>query len=534
MPVDVTMPKLSDTMEEGKILKWLKHPGDHVAIGEIIAEVETDKANMELEAYDEGTLAEVRVPEGESAPVGAVIAVLAAPGDGVAARPAAGAGKAAAPAEKAAPSGRAAPRARGEPRRRRVREGLAPRPPHRAGARPRPGTGYRYRPRRTDRAEGRRGGARRTRRTATRAGEAGGARRAAPGGGKPRRALAHPAHHRQAHGRIEARDPALLRLDRDRDGRGGAPEGGARRARGRVRGPHLHARRAEGGGARAHARARAERVLRRRRDGAAPGGQRGRGDGGGRRPRRAGGPPLRPRAARGDRAPGARAPRAGAQRALRVGRPDRRHLHALQPRHAAGHGVRSGDQPAAGGHPGRGHDPRDAGRARGPDRPRAEDDGHRLVRSPHHRRHARRALPPRAEGAAREPARARPVTDAADYDLIVLGAGPGGYVEAIRAAQLGLRTAVVERDRPGGVCGNWGCIPSKAILADAALFAELKGGARRGILADNLRVDYARVIARSREVADRQAKGVEFLFKKNRIAYHHGTGRLVRGGVAVG
>jgi len=99
MPVDVTMPKLSDTMEEGKILKWLKHPGDRVAIGEIIAEVETDKANMELEAYDEGTLAEVRVPEGESAPVGAVIAVLAAPGDGVAARPAAGAGKAAAAAE---------------------------------------------------------------------------------------------------------------------------------------------------------------------------------------------------------------------------------------------------------------------------------------------------------------------------------------------------------------------------------------------------------------------------------------------------
>ncbi len=65
---DVTMPKLSDTMEEGKILKWLKHPGERVAIGEIIAEVETDKANMELEAYDEGTLAEVRVREGESAP----------------------------------------------------------------------------------------------------------------------------------------------------------------------------------------------------------------------------------------------------------------------------------------------------------------------------------------------------------------------------------------------------------------------------------------------------------------------------------
>jgi len=125
------------------------------------------------------------------------------------------------------------------------------------------------------------------------------------------------------------------------------------------------------------------------------------------------------------------------------------------------------------------------------------------------------------------------VSGAGDYDLVVLGAGPGGYVAAIRAAQLGLRTAVVERDRPGGVCGNWGCIPSKAILADAALFAEMRGGARRGILADNLRVDYARVIARSREVADRQAKGVEFLFKKNGIAYHHGAGRLERGGVAV-
>src|SRR3989442_10414405 len=81
MPVDVTMPKLSDTMEEGKILRWVKQPGDRIAIGEIIAEVETDKANMELEAYDEGVLAEVRVAEGQSAPVGAVIAVLAEPGE---------------------------------------------------------------------------------------------------------------------------------------------------------------------------------------------------------------------------------------------------------------------------------------------------------------------------------------------------------------------------------------------------------------------------------------------------------------------
>src|SRR5262249_3752746 len=76
MPPDVLMPKLSDTMEEGKILRWLKQRGDRVAIGDVIAEVETDKANMELEAFDEGVLAEIRTPEGESAPVGAVIAVL--------------------------------------------------------------------------------------------------------------------------------------------------------------------------------------------------------------------------------------------------------------------------------------------------------------------------------------------------------------------------------------------------------------------------------------------------------------------------
>jgi dihydrolipoyl dehydrogenase len=119
------------------------------------------------------------------------------------------------------------------------------------------------------------------------------------------------------------------------------------------------------------------------------------------------------------------------------------------------------------------------------------------------------------------------------YDLVVLGAGPGGYVAAIRAAQLGLRTAVVERDSPGGVCGNWGCIPSKALLTDAALFAEMKAASSRGLVAKGLEVDYARVVARSREVADRQAKGVAFLFRKNRVDYHHGVGRLAKGAVVV-
>ncbi|MFN8545668.1 MAG: dihydrolipoamide acetyltransferase family protein [Candidatus Binatia bacterium] len=84
MPIDVTMPKLSDTMEEGKVLRWLKHVGDRVSPGAVLAEVETDKAEMELEAYDEGVLAEVRVGEGESAPVGAVIAVLSTAGEALA------------------------------------------------------------------------------------------------------------------------------------------------------------------------------------------------------------------------------------------------------------------------------------------------------------------------------------------------------------------------------------------------------------------------------------------------------------------
>lgn len=121
----------------------------------------------------------------------------------------------------------------------------------------------------------------------------------------------------------------------------------------------------------------------------------------------------------------------------------------------------------------------------------------------------------------------------AGYDLVVVGAGPGGYVAAVRAAQLGLRTAVVEMDRPGGVCGNWGCIPSKALLADAELYADMRAAAARGLVADGLRVDYGRVVARSRGVAERQAKGVEFLFKKNGIASVAGRARLAEGGVDV-
>ncbi len=112
------------------------------------------------------------------------------------------------------------------------------------------------------------------------------------------------------------------------------------------------------------------------------------------------------------------------------------------------------------------------------------------------------------------------------YDLVVIGAGPGGYVAAIRAAQLGLTVAVVEKERAGGVCLNWGCIPSKAILSSAEMYESLKESEHFGIKVQGLSYDYGQVITRSREVAGRLAKGVEFLLKKNKIPLLSGTGRL--------
>jgi dihydrolipoamide dehydrogenase len=113
------------------------------------------------------------------------------------------------------------------------------------------------------------------------------------------------------------------------------------------------------------------------------------------------------------------------------------------------------------------------------------------------------------------------------HDVVVLGGGPGGYVAAIRAAQLGLKTAVVEKDNLGGICLNWGCIPTKALLKNAehARIGRTEG-AEWGILYDNLRFDFERVIARSREISARIVKGVEFLMKKNKIEVIRGTGAL--------
>ncbi len=114
------------------------------------------------------------------------------------------------------------------------------------------------------------------------------------------------------------------------------------------------------------------------------------------------------------------------------------------------------------------------------------------------------------------------------YDLVVVGGGPGGYVAAIRAAQLGLRVAVVEREHLGGICANWGCIPTKALLHSAELFAAVKKGADHGIVCDGLRFDYGKAIASSRKVADGQQRGVAMLFKKNKIEHIAGSATVQR------
>jgi dihydrolipoamide dehydrogenase len=112
------------------------------------------------------------------------------------------------------------------------------------------------------------------------------------------------------------------------------------------------------------------------------------------------------------------------------------------------------------------------------------------------------------------------------FDVVVVGSGPGGYVAAIRAAQLGLSVAAVEDDRPGGVCLNWGCIPTKALLRNAEVVYLVQHADRFGIKVDNVRPDYGEAVKRSRGVADRMAKGVEFLFRKNKITLVPGTGVL--------
>ncbi|MCB2058184.1 MAG: dihydrolipoyl dehydrogenase [Novosphingobium sp.] len=112
------------------------------------------------------------------------------------------------------------------------------------------------------------------------------------------------------------------------------------------------------------------------------------------------------------------------------------------------------------------------------------------------------------------------------YDVIVLGSGPGGYVAAIRCAQLGLKTAIVERENLGGICLNWGCIPTKALLRSAEVLHNMKHAAAYGLAADNIRADLEAVVKRSRGVAKQLNQGVTHLMKKNKIAVHMGSGVL--------
>ena len=113
------------------------------------------------------------------------------------------------------------------------------------------------------------------------------------------------------------------------------------------------------------------------------------------------------------------------------------------------------------------------------------------------------------------------------FDLVVLGGGPGGYVAAIRASQLGMKVACVERDKLGGICLNWGCIPSKALLKSAEVMWEFKQSKEYGISCDNLKVDFKKVIKRSRDAADRLSRGVEYLFKKNKVEKIGGVGKFI-------
>ena len=113
-----------------------------------------------------------------------------------------------------------------------------------------------------------------------------------------------------------------------------------------------------------------------------------------------------------------------------------------------------------------------------------------------------------------------------EFDVFVIGGGPGGYTTAIRSSQLGLKTGIVERDRLGGVCLNWGCIPTKALLKNAEILQLFRKSEEWGISYDNLRVDFSKIIKRSRGVADRVSKGVEYLMKKNKIEVISGHARL--------
>jgi len=112
------------------------------------------------------------------------------------------------------------------------------------------------------------------------------------------------------------------------------------------------------------------------------------------------------------------------------------------------------------------------------------------------------------------------------FDLAVLGGGPGGYVAAIRGAQLGQKVCIIEKEKLGGVCLNWGCIPTKALIKNAEVYSLIKHSEDYGIKVQNISVDFKKNVKRSRDISQRLSKGIEFLMKKNNIEHFSGTGRL--------
>jgi dihydrolipoamide dehydrogenase len=141
-----------------------------------------------------------------------------------------------------------------------------------------------------------------------------------------------------------------------------------------------------------------------------------------------------------------------------------------------------------------------------------------LRNSLHHLRISNKSLPSRYQ-----------FLEIMSYDIIVVGSGPGGYVAAIRASQLGLKTAIVERSELGGICLNWGCIPTKALLKSANVFEYLTHAADYGIKVNGGEADFGAMVSRSRGVADGMSKGIQFLMKKNKIDVIAGTGTLKAG-----
>lgn len=116
---------------------------------------------------------------------------------------------------------------------------------------------------------------------------------------------------------------------------------------------------------------------------------------------------------------------------------------------------------------------------------------------------------------------------AKEYDIVILGGGTGGYVAAIRASQLGLKTAVVEKEKLGGTCLHKGCIPSKSLLRSAEVFAQTKNGEEYGIIAKEIKLDFQKVQIRKQRIVDQLHRGVQQLMKKGKIDLYHGVGRIL-------